>query len=93
MDNESFNPDWCSPPGNTIKDILDERGIALREFSEKLNVDCIFAGNLIHGDIEIDKHMADELSFWLGGSPEFWLKREERYRKHSKSIKLRNSND
>jgi hypothetical protein len=24
--NTSFNPDWASPPGDTILDLLEERG-------------------------------------------------------------------
>jgi len=75
----TFNPNWRTPPGGTIKDILDERNISLDEFSYMMNI--IDIDKLISGEMFITPKIAKQLSEALGSSVEFWLKREENYRK------------
>ena len=32
----SFEPDWLSPPGDTIADVLEERGWSQAEFAQRI---------------------------------------------------------
>lgn len=93
MKDSSFNPDWCSPPGESIKDCLRHHGFSDENFAEKLQITTKQVKELFEGKIAIDKSLASKLSFWLGSTPQFWLKREENYCKHPKSIKLGSKDD
>jgi len=80
-----FNPDdwlndWISPPGDTIADVLEERGWSLRVFAEKACIPLARAERLISGDAPIDEATAATLSRVLGSTSRFWLTREAHYR-------------
>lgn len=77
---KSFQPDWISPPGNTIANILGKRNIAVRLFAERMNFSLSEATNLIAGTAVITQDTAAQLSELLGASREFWIKRERHYR-------------
>lgn len=76
-----YNPDWVSPPGDTIRDILKEKNIPLYKLAQDLNRSPEQLVNLLLGFSEITIPLANKLSELLGSTPEFWLKREENYRK------------
>ena len=78
-DTNTFNPNWRTPPGGTIKDILDERNISLEEFSYMM--DIIDIDKLISGEMFITPKIAKQLSETLGSSVNFWINRERNYRK------------
>lgn len=77
---KSFQPDWISPPGNTIADLLGKRKIAIRSFAERMNFTLSEANRLIEGTSIITQETAERLSDYLGASRDFWIKRERHYR-------------
>jgi plasmid maintenance system antidote protein VapI len=77
---ESFHPDWISPPGDTIRDIMDECGISRRKLACMLDESERNVIALINGDFYIDNDMATRLSEKLGSSVAFWENRERQYR-------------
>ncbi len=83
----SFKPNWVSPPGDTIKDILIEKNISIEELSKYLLFDLEFCNKLIRGENKINKDIAEKLSKYLGASKKFWLNREKQYRKSLKELK------
>lgn len=82
-----FNPDWISPPGDTIRDIMSERVITRRKLGCMLNLSesCIIG--LLDGSLEIDNDLATRLSKKLGSSVTFWETREKEYREAIKDQK------
>jgi Zn-dependent peptidase ImmA (M78 family)/plasmid maintenance system antidote protein VapI len=76
----TFAPDWVSAPGETILEILEERGIAPHEFARTINTDVTDVDCLIRGDKAITADLAAKLAEKLGGSTGFWLAREAHYR-------------
>lgn len=38
MADSAFSPDWVSPPGDTIAELQQERGLSLQELSDGLGV-------------------------------------------------------
>ena len=78
--NDDFKPDWVSPPGDTIKEILREKKISIARFAFLIGQTETFTKNLIKGDIAIDKELSQKLSKTLGSTSKFWLKRDEQYR-------------
>ncbi len=79
------------PPGETIKELLDDRGISLKEFAYKMNASEKFILKLINGDISIDSDIAKRLEMILGVPESFWINLENIYQEDL--IKVRNENE
>lgn len=75
-----FNPNWVSPPGDTIDDLLKEQGITTAELAGRLGMDDTEIDELITGRKKIDSSVAHKLEAALGGAADFWLARERQYR-------------
>lgn len=80
MSSATFIHDWVSPPGDTISDLLSERGLSLDEFAWRLGESPSFATELLHGRVAITEGIAEALTKLLGASMAFWLAREQNYR-------------
>jgi plasmid maintenance system antidote protein VapI/Zn-dependent peptidase ImmA (M78 family) len=81
MANEQpFQPDWVSAPGETIADVLRERGLPPAVFAGNIGCEAEQFNALLHGRIELSAETARLLETHLGGSRSFWLNREAHYR-------------
>lgn len=76
----SFQPDWASPPGDTIRDILRERSLSLTDFAAGVGQTLDEVDALLRGEAMITLALARRLSSLLGASVEFWMGRDYRYR-------------
>ena len=81
-----FAPDWRSPPGDTIRDIVktlrpntSEEDIQMA-LALALGITVPDAIKLLAGTLPIDATLAGMLGVKLGGSARFWLNRESQYR-------------
>jgi len=78
---DTFHPDdWVSPPGDTIADVLKERGWSAQAFADNAGISLARAERLISGDAPIDESTAAALARTLGSTRRFWLAREANYR-------------
>lgn len=77
---QEFRPDWVSPPGDTIADILTERGLSLAEFAQHIGQTPEQAKDLLQGRTTITIGIARRLEQFLGASMEFWMSRDFQYR-------------
>lgn len=75
-----FNPDWATPPGATLQDILDERGWSQAHLARTMKRPLKTVNEIIKGKARITPETALQLEKHLGGSAEFWLAREAKYR-------------
>ena len=75
-----FAPRWASPPGETIRDTLVERGLALEVFAESIGLPGPRLQGLLSGSETISIELARRISSSIGGSVEFWLTRDGHYR-------------
>jgi HTH-type transcriptional regulator/antitoxin HigA len=75
-----FTPDWVSPPGYTIADILEERDWTQVQLAERLGYTTKHISLLINGKAPINEETALKLERVLGSTTAFWLKREAQYR-------------
>jgi HTH-type transcriptional regulator / antitoxin HigA len=76
-----FTPDWVSPPGDTILDLIEERGWTQAELAKRLGYTEKHTSQLINGKpLTVDA--AFRLERVLSSNVEFWLAREANYRKH-----------
>lgn len=88
---ESFNPDWASPPGETIIDVLRERSISIDDFAQRMRKSERETLELLRGREPITLGTARQLEKVLGASVEFWMSREFRYRQQIEGAKLDDS--
>ncbi len=79
-EHNDFSPDWASPPGDTMTDILEERNLSLNEFAEMMGQTPEHVNELLHGSAMITIETARKLEGVLGGSAAFWMIRESQYR-------------
>lgn len=80
MSDQEFNPDWISPPWNTISDAIEEKGVPEEVYINMLGLTRTGLENLKRGDMPITSLFASKLSEAIGSTKEFWLNREIKYR-------------
>lgn len=77
---QSFAPDWISPPGETIADLIEEWEWKQVHLAKRLGLTTKHVSLLINGKAPIMEETALKLESVLGGSASFWLNREAQYR-------------
>ena len=82
-----FQPDWASAPGETVRDVLWERGISEETFASLMDLDAEETKDLLGGRSTITIAIARQLAICLGGSVEFWMSRDHQYRENSSRLK------
>lgn len=70
-----------SPPGETIRDILEEFRWTTFQFGQKINMSNEEVGKLLIGEMKITPELAEKLANVLGSTSRFWLALEENYRR------------
>jgi len=75
-----FEPDWVSPPGDTIAELLEERGWTQEELAQRIDYSSKHVSQLINGKVPLTDDAAVRLNSVLGVSVSFWLTREAQYR-------------
>ena len=79
MSNGNFEPDWFSPPGDTIAALMAKRRMTIAAAAAALHCDPVIVRGLLSGVVNVDKRLASKLAQALGGNAEFWCRRQETY--------------
>jgi len=80
MASNDFQPDWASAPGETIAEMLLDRGLSICEFATEIGCSVQSAADLIDGKTAITVEVARKLEKTVGGSFQFWIARDGQYR-------------
>lgn len=80
--NLSYRPASVSPPGDTLAELIEERGIAQAELARRMGRPLNAVNEMVLGTKEITEDTALELERVLGTPAHFWLAREARYREY-----------
>lgn len=83
---QTFSPDWASPPGDTIIDLMEEKDWTKAELARRLGFTTGYLNQLLKGNISITQDSALRLERVLGSSAKFWLNREAIYRERLASL-------
>jgi len=75
-----FAPDWVSPPGDSILDIIEEREWTQAELAQRLGYTTKHVNQLIKGKVPLTEDAAIRLERVVGSTVGFWLAREAKYR-------------
>ena len=81
------------PPGATIKEQLEDRGISQKEFAVRMDMSEKHISRLINGDVQLTTDMAIRLETVLGVPAGFWSKLEALYREDIAKAEAENSLD
>jgi plasmid maintenance system antidote protein VapI len=74
-----YNPDYVSPPGDTIADLMEERGIAIAQVIESLNISPDRFFWMLVGDLPVDVEVARGLELAFDVPAAFWVERSLLY--------------
>lgn len=77
-----YEPDFVTPPGETLEDVLDERGISQAALAERMGRTPKMINEIIKGKAPITEETALQLERVLGIPAQFWNNRERIYREH-----------
>jgi HTH-type transcriptional regulator/antitoxin HigA len=76
-----YMPDFISPPGETLAEILKERKITRAEFANRMGLHKKTINQLIKGKAGITIRIAYKMGLALGvPTAHFWIERERLYR-------------
>lgn len=77
-----FAPDWVAVPGESIADLLEERGWTQADLATRTNFTTKHVNLLLKGNAPITEETALRLERVLGSTARFWLNLEAQYREH-----------
>ena len=75
----TFAPDYISPPGETLEDVLDDRGMTQAELAERTGLSRKTVNEIIKGKAPITPETALHLEHVFGIPARFWNAREHQY--------------
>jgi HTH-type transcriptional regulator / antitoxin HigA len=79
MNEAPYEPDWFSKPGDTLAELLSRRQLSYRELAEQLKEDADTVAGVLAGTVAISSRFASRLATCLGGTKEFWIRRQATY--------------
>ncbi len=77
-----YYPDYVSPPGETLREILEERGVSQAELAIRTGRPKKTISEIVNGKAAITPETALQLELVLGIPAEFWNAREQHYREY-----------
>jgi len=79
MNQQEAARDWFSKPGDSIKGALARRKLEPQDLVNRLPGGVDTVRGLFEGTISIDQALAGALAAVVGGSPDFWIRRQANY--------------
>lgn len=83
----------ATPPGATIKEQLNDRGMSQKEFAARMDMSEKHISKLIHGDVQLTPETAVRLEMVLGIPARFWNNLEAIYREKLIKAEAENAMD
>ncbi|MGH3164489.1 MAG: helix-turn-helix domain-containing protein [Trebonia sp.] len=79
--------DWTLPPGDTLLELLEERGMSQRDLARRTGLSPKHVNKLLHGLVPLSADVAVRLERVTGLSANFWNRREANYRSDLERIR------
>lgn len=83
----------ATPPGATIKEQLNDRGMSQKEFAARMDMSEKHISKLINGDVQLTTEVAVRLEVVLGVPAKFWSNLEAIYREKLIKVEAENAMD
>jgi addiction module HigA family antidote len=75
----TYEPDYVSLPGETLAEVLEDRGLSQAEFARRTGLSKKTINEIVQGKTPITSESAIKFEMVLGIAAAFWLKREADY--------------
>lgn len=75
-----FNPDYATPPGNTLLEWLEGAGMTQSELAQRLDKSEKFVSQLINGKVPLSRQVAIDLESVTRIPAKMWNRLETNYR-------------
>jgi HTH-type transcriptional regulator / antitoxin HigA len=79
MTDEYFTADWFSKPGDSLRLLMQRRCVAPSDLARRIEGGMVVVRGILDGSVAIDLDTAKTLSKAVGGTSNFWLKRQANY--------------
>ena len=86
LDPSQYAPAEAFPPGEYLRDELDERGWTVTQFAEMIGQPVQAVSEILDAKTGITAETAVSISEALGTSAELWLNLETTYRRHQQRL-------
>ena len=80
----------ATPPGATIKEQLNDKGVSQKEFAARMNMSEKHISKLINGEVQLTPEVAVRLEVVLGVPAKFWNNLEAIYREKLAQVEVEN---
>lgn len=84
-----FRPEWVSPPGTTLREIMELKGLTSESLVEATGIPLRELEEILRGIIPITEVHAAAFEKVSGAPASFWLRREQHYTEDLKRLGLR----
>lgn len=74
-----YTPDYCTPPWETVDEMLEERNIGQDEFRKKAHLTIALFSDLKNGEYHLDDDVLAALAGYKLATRDFWLARDRDY--------------
>lgn len=81
----------ATPPGATIKEQLNDRGMKQKEFAVRMDMSEKHISKLINGEVQLTQEVAVRLEMVLGVPAKYWNNLEAIYREKLTKVKAENA--
>ena len=79
------------PPGETIKEQLEEREMTQKEFAHRMDLSEKHISKLLNGEVHLTPEVAERLEMVLGIPSRFWNNLESIYREMEAKANVENA--
>lgn len=79
LDQLSWEPSWSSPPGDTLREVLADRGLSQSELARRVDRPFRIINEIINAKAAITPDIAIQLEQVLGVSADLWANLERHY--------------
>ena len=83
----------ATPPGATIKEQLNDRGMSQKESAARMNMSEKYLSKLVYGEVQLTPETAVRLEMVLGVPAKFWNDLEAIYREKIIKTEAENAMD
>lgn len=83
----TYVPDYAVPPGDTLREVLEERGISQADLAVRIDLTEKTISQIINGVAPLSCETAEKLEMALGIPARFWNTRELHFREASLRLK------
>ncbi|MEU8201965.1 HigA family addiction module antitoxin [Streptosporangium sp. NPDC049046] len=81
-------PDYAVPPGETIREYLDELGMTQRELATRLGLSAKHVNRLVQGLVPLSHEIAQRLELVTGMPAKLWNRLEADYQSAQQRLRM-----